>query len=112
MEKLNYHKNDIMDECVKRYLKSFAVTLDAVEYVPKPYLKKILKYIFKNMRRHFRKVDGADRQYQRKLFKELKSDLKKTQKEKIKSNLEQPSNIEPVVKLPQTESTNGITLMP
>ena len=73
MEKLNYHKNDIMDECVKRYLQSFAVTLNAVEYVPKPYLKKILKYIFKNMKKAFKRIDREDRKYQRQFNKKQKS---------------------------------------
>ncbi len=53
------------NECLTTYYETFARTLDTADYVPKGYNKRILRYIFRNMRRQFRKVDSEDRRYQR-----------------------------------------------
>lgn len=62
---MNYHKNDLIDECLVRYYTTFAHTLDTGDYVPDKYNEKILKYIFKNLKRAFRKIDGENRRWQR-----------------------------------------------
>ena len=46
-------------------IRTFAQTLDTADFVPEKYNKKILAYIFKNMKRQFRRIDKADRQYQK-----------------------------------------------
>lgn len=66
---LNFHKNDLIDATLVRYYQSFAHTLDTVDYVPEKYNQKICQYIFKNMKRTFRKIDREDRKYQRRLRK-------------------------------------------
>ncbi|MDE7301476.1 MAG: hypothetical protein K2N47_04830, partial [Clostridia bacterium] len=68
---MNYHKNDLIDECLVRYYTTFSHTLDTADYVPDKYNAKILKYIFKNMKRSFRKIDREDRRWQ----KEHKGDV-------------------------------------
>ncbi len=63
--KINYNKNKLIDTCLETYYATFARTLDTADFVPEKYNKKILAYIFKNMKRQFRKIDKADRQYQK-----------------------------------------------
>lgn len=63
--KINYNKNKLIDTCLETYYATFARTLDTADFVPEKYNKKILAYIFKNMKRQFRKIDRADRQYQK-----------------------------------------------
>ena len=46
---MNYNKNNLIDECLQRYYKTFSCTLDTADYVPDKYNRKILAYIFKNM---------------------------------------------------------------
>ena len=62
---MNYHKNDLLDECLDRFYCTFSHTLDTSDYVPQAFNDKILKYIFKCMRKKFRELDIEDRQYQK-----------------------------------------------
>lgn len=62
---MNYHKNDLIDECLIRFYTTFAHTLDTADYVPEKYNDKILKYIFKNMKKAFGKINREDRRWQR-----------------------------------------------
>lgn len=68
---MNYHKNDLIDECLLRFFATFQCTLDTADYVPDKYNDKILKYIFKNMKKAFGKINREDRRWQR----EHKGDL-------------------------------------
>lgn len=62
---INYNKNELINECLVRYYETFALTLDTVDYVPERYNRRIIAYIFKNMKKQFRKLDREDRKYQR-----------------------------------------------
>lgn len=62
---MNYHKNDLIDECLIRFYQSFSLTLDTADYVPDKYNDKVLKYIFKNMKKSFGKINREDRRWQR-----------------------------------------------
>lgn len=62
---MNYHKNDLIDECLTRFYQTFLITLDTADYVPDKYNEKILKYIFKNMKKAFGKINREDRRWQR-----------------------------------------------
>lgn len=77
---INYNKNKLIDECLARYYETFAHTLDTADYVPQKYNKRILAYIFKNMKRQFRKIDRADRRYQRDLIRKEKEKIKTKKK--------------------------------
>ena len=67
---MNYNKNDLIDECLLRYYKTFSCTLDTADYVPDKFNNKILAYIFKNMKKQFKKIDKEDKKYQKKLLKQ------------------------------------------
>lgn len=62
---INYNKNNLINTCLGKYYETFALTLDTADFVPEKYNKKILAYIFKNLKRQFRKIDREDRRYQR-----------------------------------------------
>lgn len=64
---INYNKNKLINECLVKYYETFAHTLDTADYVPTKYNEKILAYVFKNMKKQFKKIDRADKQYQRQL---------------------------------------------
>lgn len=83
---INYNKNKLINKCLVKYYETFARTLDTADYVPEKYNKKILAYIFKNMKKQFRKVDREDRKYQRA--------RKKAEKEKAKAEKAKKSNVE------------------
>lgn len=87
---LNYNKNKLINKCLVKYYETFAHTLDTADYVPAKYNDKILKYIFKNMKRQFRKVDKEDRQYQAEQRK--KARLKAKQAKENKSDKEVKNN--------------------
>lgn len=74
---LNYNKNKLINECLSKYYETFAHTLDTADFVPEQYNDKINAYIFKNMRKAFKKIDREDRRFQRAFRKKEKAKLKK-----------------------------------
>lgn len=87
---LNYNKNKLINKCLVAYYETFAHTLDTSDYVPEKYNDKILKYIFKNMKRQFRKIDKEDKIYQAEQCK--KARLKAKQTKKNKTDKEEKNN--------------------
>lgn len=77
---LNYNKNKLINECLSKYYETFAHTLDTADFVPEPYNDRILAYIFKNMRKAFKRIDREDRRFQRTLRKKAKAKNKKSKK--------------------------------
>ena len=85
---INYNKNKLIDTCLETYYGTFARTLDTADFVPEKYNKKILAYIFKNMKRQFRRLDRADAQYQRSVRRKDRAKAKQANaeaKEKARS---------------------------
>ena len=78
---INYNKNTLINTCLETYYATFAQTLDTADFVPEKYNKKILAYIFRNMKRQFRKIDREDRQYQRAVRKREKLKAKQNAKD-------------------------------
>ena len=70
---INYHKNDLINQCLQTFYATFAMTLNTADFVPVAYNKRILRYIFKNMRKAFKRIDREDRQYQKELAKKEKN---------------------------------------
>ena len=84
---INYNKNKLINQALDKYYDTFAHMLDTTEYVPQSYNDKIGKYIFKNMKKHFRLINKEDRKFQRKFKKELKAKKKKEKPVKSKWSL-------------------------
>lgn len=80
---LNYNKNKLINECLITYYQTFACTLDTSDYVPEKYNNKILRYIFKNLKKQFRKIDSEDKKYQRKQAKKARLKAKRAKINKI-----------------------------
>ena len=78
---INYNKNKLINTCLETYYATFAQTLDTADFVPEKYNKKILAYIFRNMKRQFRKIDREDRRYQRAVRKREKIKAKQNAKD-------------------------------
>ena len=76
---INYNKNKLINTTLEKYYETFSCTLDTVDFVPEKYNKKICKYIFKNMKKAFKKIDREDRAYQR-AFNKKQREKKKLQK--------------------------------
>ncbi len=74
---INYNKNKIINECLSKYYETFARTLDTADFVPAEYNDKITAYIFKNMRKTFKKVDKEDKRFQKAFRKRAKAKNKK-----------------------------------
>lgn len=74
---INFNKNKLINEVLEKYYETFSLTLDTADFVPEEYNDKINRYIFKNMKRHFKKIDREDKKFQRKFKKENKIKIKK-----------------------------------
>ena len=75
---INYNKNKLINTCLATYYETFACTLDTADFVPEKYNKKILEYIFKNLKRQFKRIDKADKQYQKELARKERLKAKQT----------------------------------
>ena len=74
---LNYNKNKLINNCLNKYYETFSHTLDTADFVPDEYNDKITKYIFKNMKKAFKRIDREDRKYQRQFNKKQKSKIRR-----------------------------------
>jgi len=82
---INFNKNKLINETLNKFYDTFSHTLNTADYVPEKFNMKICKYIFKNMKIAFRKIDREDRKFQRALKKKIKNKLKiKKHNEKLK----------------------------
>lgn len=77
---INFNKNKLINKTLDKYYETFSHTLDTADYVPEKFNKKIHKYIYKNMKKAFSKIDREDYKFQKGLKQKLKS---KTQEEKV-----------------------------
>ena len=67
--KMNYQEAEFLKECLAKYYKVFAGTLDTEDYVPEEYNKKIRKYVFTRMKKAIRRACAGNREFQRELLK-------------------------------------------
>jgi hypothetical protein len=74
---INYNKNKLINECLGKYYETFARTLDTADFVPAEYNDKINAYIFKNMKKAFKRVDKEDKRFQKALRQKQKLKLKR-----------------------------------
>ena len=81
---INYNKNKLINQALDKYYDTFAHMLDTNEYVPQKFNNKIGKYIFKNMKKHFKLINKEDRKYQKKFKKKLKQKAKSAKPKKAK----------------------------
>ena len=81
---INFNKNKLINETPDRHYDTFAHTLDISDFVPEKFNKKIAKYIFKNMKKAFNRIDKEYRKYQREFNTKIKSKEKLLMEEKIK----------------------------
>ena len=82
---INYNKNKLINECLIKYYETFSHTLDTADFVPEKYNDKINAYIFKNMKRAFKRIDKADKQFQKEFRKKEKLKMKQRKANKKKT---------------------------
>lgn len=80
----DFHKNDLIDETLERYYETFKCTLDTLDFVPAKTNTYILKYIDKNLRKTFRRVNKEERMYQKEI-KSAEKEERKAEKEEERS---------------------------
>ena len=85
---MNYNKNELINTTLDKYYETFSHMLDTSDYVPEKFNDKIGKYIFKNLKKTFKLIDGEDRKYQRKFKKEVKMQEKEKKLEERKLSKE------------------------
>ena len=69
---INFNKNKLINQALDKYYETFSHTLDTSDFVPEKFNIKILKYIYKNMKKTFRQIDKEDKKYQKELKQKLK----------------------------------------
>lgn len=64
---MDFKKNELINEVLNKYFETFSLTLDTCDFVPEKFLKKICKYIYKNMKNKFKEVERENRLYLKKI---------------------------------------------
>ncbi len=80
---MNFNMNDLMDAVNIRFFDSFCHTLDVRDYVPERYLVKTEQFIFKCMRKAWKKIARENRRYQKEQAKLCKLEKRKLEKRKV-----------------------------
>ncbi len=83
---INYNKNKLINTALIKYYETFSHTLDTADFVPDKYNDKILRYIFKNMKKAFKRIDKEDKIYQRQFKRTQKRKQKQDKKSKKGGN--------------------------
>lgn len=93
---MEFKKNDLINETLQKYYETFSYTLDTRDYVPDRYNKKIMKYIYKNMKRKFKQVNKEyklyvriEKQEQRRNERFVKQQQRKESKKSLLSRIKQ-----------------------
>ncbi len=73
---IDFYKNKLINRVLEEYYSTFSRTLDTCDYVPEKFNNKIYKYIFKNMKKDFKKIDKDSNLH----FKLKKQNSKKRKK--------------------------------
>lgn len=81
---MDFKKNELINEVLNKYFETFSLTLDTCDFVPEKFLKKIHKYIYKNMKNKFKEVERENRLYLKKI-KQAQKNLSCTTFEDIES---------------------------
>ncbi|MGN1221942.1 MAG: hypothetical protein ACI4TT_01750 [Christensenellales bacterium] len=79
---INFNKNKLINKTLDKYYETFSHMLDTADYVPEKFNNKISKYIYKNMKKSFKRIDKEDNKYQKDLKRK-----KKTTEKKAKSKI-------------------------
>ena len=103
---INYNKNKLINTALTKYYETFSRTLYTADFVPEKYNDKILRYIFKNMKKAFKRIDKEDRNYQRQFNKRLKTNAKQ-EKRRLKSEKRQEKRTRKLAKKQQRKSKQG-----
>lgn len=60
---MEFKKNELINEVLTNYYQTFSMTLDTMDYVPERYNKKIIRFIYKNMKQKFKEVKKEHRKF-------------------------------------------------
>ena len=78
---MNYHKLELLVECMKKYYEAYAETLDTADFVPDKLNNKITKKIYKEQKKSFKEIDKEYKKYNKNKKKEAKKKLKLKRKQ-------------------------------
>lgn len=87
---INYNKNKLINETLTKYYNTFSHTLDTADFVPEKYNEKICRYIFKNLKKTFKRINKVDRKYQRAIKQKERKERWKKFWTKWKSKKQKP----------------------
>lgn len=57
---MNFNKNKLINKVLDNYIKTWQYTLDSADFIDPSYLKKIDKYIYKNLMIKFKEIEIYD----------------------------------------------------
>ena len=69
---INYHKNKLINKTLDKYYETFSHTLDTSDFVPEKFNERIVRYIYKNLKKSFNQIDKEDRKYQKAFKSKIK----------------------------------------
>lgn len=87
-DKINYNRNDLLDELHMRFFQSYALTLDTADYVPQSYIDKAYKQIYKCQKAMYKKIGKTDKSYQKWFAECLPKLIAERERRKLQAQLQ------------------------
>ena len=87
-DKINYNKNDLLDELHARFFQSYSLTLDTADYIPQTYIQKVYKQLYKAQKAMYRKIGKTDKDYQKWFREQLPVLLAERQQQLLQAKLQ------------------------
>ncbi len=86
-DKINYNKNDLLDELHARFFQSYSLTLDTADYIPQKYIDKVYKELYKSQKAQYRKIGKTDKDYQKWFRAQLPELIAERQRQLLQAEL-------------------------
>ena len=83
---INYNVNNLIDKTLKRFYKTYALTLDTDDFVNPKTNHIISKFIDKNLKQKLKEICKEDKKYQQQIKKQQKQLIKQQKQENKKPN--------------------------
>ena len=80
---INYNVNNLIDKTLKRFYKTYALTLDTDDFVNPKTNRIISKFIDKKLKGKLKEICKEDKKYQQQLKKQQRQENKKNHQSKI-----------------------------
>lgn len=92
--KMEFIKNELINNVLGEYYATFEKTLDTSDYVPKKYNDKVYRFIYKNLKKKFKEINFSYKGLKEEFIKGLFEEKAKAEKEESEKKVNEKAQSE------------------